>query len=314
MKRILLSTILAGSVGLGAISAQAQTFGFGTMGEGTNSFSTASAIAKLMVEGLDLQARVQPTGGTTEFLPDLNSGDLDFGIANALEAQQAFRGEGPWEGNALENIRVVAAVAPLRVAMFVAADSDINTIADLRGKRVTTGFPAIQTLSTIFPATLANGGLTLDDIIQVPVPHVVPGADAFLDGRVDAFFFAVVPSKPAQVHASIPLKVLPFDTSPEAIARMQDIFDLAIIGTVQPIPPLPFISAPTPVMEYPNLMITATHVSDDVMAALATGLADGKDALGAAYAPLRAFNPAGIGSADVGTPYHDGITAWAASR
>lgn len=314
MKNILLNSLVAGAIGLSALSVQAQTFGFGTMGEGTNSFSTASAIAKLMVESLNLQARVQPTGGTTEFLPDLNSGDLDFGIANVLEAQQAFRGEGPWEGNALENLRVVAAVAPLRVAFFVAADSDIKTIADLRGKRVTTGFPAIQTLSIIFPASLANGGLTLDDIVQVPVPHVVPGADAFLDGRVDAFYFAVVPSKPAQVHASIPLRVLPYDTSPEAIARMQAIFESATIGMVQPIPPLPFISEPTPVMQYSNLMLTASHVSDEVIAQLADGLAGGKDALGSTYAPLRAFNPAGIGTIELTTPYHDGIVAWAASR
>ena len=314
MKRLLMSTIVAGTIGFAGFSANAQTFGFGTMGEGTNSFNTASAIAKLMVETIGLEARIQPSGGTTDFLPELNAGDLDFGIANVLEAFQAFNGTGPWEGNAQTNIRIVAPVAPLRVAFFVAADSDINTIADLKGKRVTSQFSRIQTLSVIFPAVLANGGLTLADIVEVPVPHVVPGADAFLDGRADAFFFAVVPSKPAQVHASIPLKVIPFDTSDAAVKRMQDVFSLGVIGTVRPIPPLPFVTEPTPVMEYPNLMITASHVSNDVMTKLADGLAGGKEALGAAYAPLRAFNPDGIGKGDFGTPFHDGIVAWAASR
>jgi len=309
-----MSSLVAAAVGLSATVANAQTYGFGTMGEGTNSFSTASAISKLMVESLGLQSRLQPTGGTTEFLPDLNAGNLDFGIANVLEAAQAFSGTGPWEGNAQENLRIASAIVPLRVAMFVAADSDIKTIADLRGKRITTDFPRIQTLSVIFPAMLANGGLTVDDVIAVPVPHVVPGADAFLDGRVDAFFFAVVPSKPAQVHASIPLRVLPYDTSPEAIARMQDVFPFAAIGTVQPIPPLPFITEPTPVMEYPNLLVTAAHVSDDVVAQVVEGMSTGKDALGAAYAPLRAFNPAAIVRENLGTPYHDGVLAWDANR
>jgi TRAP transporter TAXI family solute receptor len=283
------------------------------MGEGTNSFSTASAIGNLLVAN-GLEARIQPTGGTTEFLPDLNSGGLAFGIANVLEAAQAFAGEGPWAGNAQTNLRILAPVAPLRVAFFVAADSDINSIADLRGKRVTSQFSAIQTLSIIYPAALANGGLTVDDIIEVPVPHVVPGADAFLDGRADAFFFAVVPSKPAQVHASIPLKVLPYDTSPEAIARMQDVFAFGEIGTVRPIPPLPFITEPTAVMSYPNMMVTASHVSDDIITQVADVLAGGKDALGSAYAPLRAFDPDQIGEGDVGTPYHDAIAAWAAGR
>lgn len=313
MNRILMSTLVAGAMAVAGHTASAQIHGFGTMGEGTNSFSTASAITSLLVQG-GIEARLQPSGGTTDFLPDLNSGALSFGIANILEASQAFNGEGPWEGNALENLRVVTPVAPLRVAFFVAADSDMHTIADLAGKRVTSQFSRIQTLSVIFPAALANGGLTLADISQVPVPHVVPGADAFADGRADAFFFAVVPSKPAQVHASIPLRVLPYDTSPEAVARMQEVFAFAEIGTVNPIPPLPFITEPTPVMSYPNLMLTAAHVADDVLEAVAEGLANGKDALGAAYAPLRAFNPAGIGQGDMGTPYHDGVLSWAASQ
>ena len=295
-------------------AAHAQTYGFGTMGQGTNSFSTGSAIAKLMVEDLDLQARVQPTGGTTDFLPDLNSGFLDFGIANILEVSDAFNGEGPWQGNALTNIRIASVVAPLRVAMFVRADSDIQSIADLKGKRVTSQFTRIQTLSKVFPATLANGGLTLDDIVEVPVPHVVPGADAFLDGRADAFFFAVVPSKPAEVHASVPLRVLPFDDSAEAIARMQEIFPFGRIGTVNPVPPLPFVTAPTPVMEYDNLMITADHVPDEVLEQVAAGLAGGKEQLAAAYPALRAFNPAGIVMDDAPVPYHDGVLSWAAKQ
>ena len=167
---------LRGEDSIAAGSAAAQTYGFGTMGEGTNSYSTGSAITKLMVEELGLEARVQPSGGTTDFLPLLNAGELDFGIANVLETAQAHRGEGPWSGAAQDNIRVVAAVAPLRVAVFVAADSDINTMADLAGKRVTTQFSRIQTLGIVFPALLANAGLTLDDIVEVPVRPIMTGS------------------------------------------------------------------------------------------------------------------------------------------
>ena len=314
MKHFLFSVLVAAFAFAGATFANAQTYGFGTMGQGTNSFNTGSAITKLMVEKLGIEARVQPSGGTTDFLPELDGGSLDFGIANVLETSQAFNGDGPWEGNALKNIRVVAPVAPLRVAFFVAADSDINSIADLKGKRVTSRFSRIQTLSVIFPAALANGGLTLDDIVEVPVPHVVPGAEAFLDGRADAFFFAVVPSKPAEVHASKPVKVLPYDDSPEAVARMKAIFPFARMTTQAPIPPLPFVTAPTKVMEYDNLMITGAHVSNDIMEKVADGLANGKADLGASYAPLRAFNPGNIGKGDLGTPFHDGVLAWVASQ
>ena len=109
-------------------------------------------------------------------------------------------------------------------------------------------------------------------------------------------------------------KVLPFDTSDEAVARMQAMFPFGRIGTVRPIPPLPFVTEPTPVMEYDNLMLTGAHVSDEVIQAVADGLANGKEALAASYPPLAAFKPDAIGTVDLGTPYHDGIVAWAASR
>lgn len=312
MRHLIAPLAVAAGLGLAA-PAPAQTYGIGTMGEGTNSYSTGAAIARLMVEDLSLEARVQPFGGTTDYLPEINSGGVDFGIANVLEAAEAYQGAGPWDGAAQDNLRVVAPVAPLRVAVFVAADSDINSIPDLRGKRVTTQFSRIQSLDLIFDAVLANGGLTLHDLVEVPVPHVVPGADAFLDGQVDAFFFAVVPSKPAQVHATIPLKILPFDTSEEAVGRMTEIFPYGRIGTAAPIPPLPFVTEPTPILEYDNLLVTGAHVPDDVVQSVADGLVAGKEDLAAAYAPLAAFNPDRIGQGDLGTPYHDGIVAWASS-
>ncbi len=69
MIRLITSTIALAAIGLAAGPAGAQTYGFGTMGEGTNSYSIGSAITKLMVEELGLEARVQPSGGTTDFLP-----------------------------------------------------------------------------------------------------------------------------------------------------------------------------------------------------------------------------------------------------
>ena len=67
MKRLLIGAVAAAAFAVVGATAQAQTYGFGTMGEGTNSFSTASAISKLMVEKLGLQSRLQPTGGTSTF-------------------------------------------------------------------------------------------------------------------------------------------------------------------------------------------------------------------------------------------------------
>ena len=77
--------VLAGAIGLASIPAQAQTRGFGTMNPGTLSNNIGSAIAKLMVEKLKIEARIQPHRGTTDYVPLINSGELDFGISNSPE-------------------------------------------------------------------------------------------------------------------------------------------------------------------------------------------------------------------------------------
>ena len=87
--------VLASATGLASGSAQAQTRGFGTMNPGTLSNNIGSVIAKLMVEKLGIQARIQPHRGTTDYVPLINSGELDFGISNVIEISNAFHGKGP---------------------------------------------------------------------------------------------------------------------------------------------------------------------------------------------------------------------------
>ena len=56
----------------------------GTMAQGMVRFSTGSVLAKVMNEKMGLEARVQPTSGETVLVALINSGEIDFGIANIL--------------------------------------------------------------------------------------------------------------------------------------------------------------------------------------------------------------------------------------
>jgi uncharacterized protein len=60
--------------------------GIGTMAPGSLSYSTGSVIAELMVRELAIETRVQPNAGESTLLALLNAGELDFAVANALEA------------------------------------------------------------------------------------------------------------------------------------------------------------------------------------------------------------------------------------
>jgi TRAP transporter TAXI family solute receptor len=183
----------AAAIGLSALvaaPAAAQQLGIGTMGQGTSGYSMGSAIARVLSEnGVD--ALVQPSAGTSAYLPLIDMGELDIGIANAIEVGDAVAGEGAFDGRALANLRPIARLYPFRVGVFVRDDSDIQTIADLKGASITYGFSSQVTLNRVLQALLATGGLTEADIEPVLVPNVVRGADDFSAGRVDAAFFAM---------------------------------------------------------------------------------------------------------------------------
>ena len=79
----------------------------------------------------------QGTKGTQENIRKLESGDIEFGMANAAIAYFANLGEGAWKTP--HAVRTVATLAP-NVGIFVTTEgSGIEKISDLKDKRVVLG-------------------------------------------------------------------------------------------------------------------------------------------------------------------------------
>jgi uncharacterized protein len=292
-------------------SAGAQNVGVGTMSQGTISYSTGSVIAKVMKENMGLEARVQPNSGETVLVPLIDAGEIDFGIANVLEAQQATSGVGVFDGRKQANLRVAAALYPLRTAYFVRADSGIQTIADLKGKRVTTGFSAMGTVNVIAKALLASGGLADGDYKPVLVPNVVAAAEQLRNGRADAFFFAVGAAKVAEVNASIPLRILPMGDDAESIRRMRAVFADGYPATVPPAPQFTGVSKPTVTLGYDNLLLTSASTDAALIKKVLDGLAANKDALVAGFPLFRGLDPKKMVKPELNTPFHPAALEWA---
>src|SRR4051812_25841180 len=83
---ILAACVLAAAFGSGA---QAQTYGIGTMQPGTLSHTSGSAIAKVLKEKGNLNVLVQPTSGESTLIPIVSRGEIDLGIANIFEIEDA---------------------------------------------------------------------------------------------------------------------------------------------------------------------------------------------------------------------------------
>jgi ABC-type nitrate/sulfonate/bicarbonate transport system substrate-binding protein len=109
-------------------------------------------------------------------------GEADFAMANAPELGALIgQSQGP---------RVIGPVYTLKTGFWVRKDSGMQTVADLKGKRVTMGYSAMRALDPMSRAHLATGGLTEADIKPVLVPNVMRSADDFASGAADMFMFA----------------------------------------------------------------------------------------------------------------------------
>jgi hypothetical protein len=289
----------------GAASAQTVGIGVGTPGFWTN--GAGSAVAKVASDA-GVKMRTEPASGTTVYVPQIDNGQMEFGLANHSETYDAVNGTGLWQGKQLHNLRVISVLAPLRTGVFVKKDSSIRKLSDLKGKRVTSDYSAQKTVQYNLLGMLAMGGLTLDDVQQVKVPNVVRGADDFAAGRADCFFFALGAGKVAETDAAVGgVRILPVDATPQGMAHILKYIPVGYPDLVRPRPGLVGVVEPTHVFAYDYLALAGAKTPEDMVYKVVKAMHGGKGALEAAFKPMAEFDPKKmVKDLGKGIQYHPG--------
>lgn len=291
---------------MAAGAAQAQMVGIATTPSGSFTNSSGAAIAKVLIDQAKLKAVVQAQASNG--LDAVENGAAEFGLSNSFdttfyaEGAEYYKEQGPHK-----NIRYVASLVPYRVGMFVRASSDIHKIADLRGKRVSSGFNAQKTIGTIIAAHLANGGLTYKDVDPVPAPNVVRAAEDFNSGKVDVLFFAIGSAAIKQAAATVGgIRALPLDASPEAVARMQAVMPGSYVVRVEPAASLDGISEPTNLVAFDMVLYSSAKVPEDVIYRATKAIYENKKELVETFRPFAQFEPKHMAVPVKDVPYHPG--------
>ncbi|MDH3446014.1 MAG: TAXI family TRAP transporter solute-binding subunit [Deltaproteobacteria bacterium] len=284
----------------------AQTVGIGATKSGYTSQASA-AIAKLISKKTDIQMRVQPYGGSSAYVPLVSGGKLEFGLANEIEAASAVAGTGIYDGRPQPDLQVAALLQPFRVAVYTRKDSNIRTVADLKGKRVPSGWVSQKIIGVLMDGQLANAGLTYDDVIQVPTPNVVGGANDFAAGKTDVFFFVFGAGKVKETEAKVGgLRVVGIDPSPEAVERMRKHVGPSYALQVKPSKVNVGVDEPVNVMAYDYLMLTHGKVSPDVVYKVVKAMHGNKKDLVAAFRGMSLFSPSHMTKTIPGVNFHEG--------
>ena len=134
-----------------------------------------------------LIATARTSEGTMDNLLSVNNGDVDSGLAQSDVVAAAFEGEDLFKTKGKQDhIRVIAALFSEEVHLIASEKSDIKSVADLKGKRVSVGLDG------------SGVGFTVREILRayrIPETRVkevatdLPGSIALMkQGKLDAFF------------------------------------------------------------------------------------------------------------------------------
>lgn len=297
-----LTLLLIAAAGL----AMGQVVGMGTTKRGFTN-QAGAAISKIVSQHTEYNMRAQTFGGSSVYVPAVSAGQLEFGLANELETTFAVSGTGIYDGRPQDNLRVVSVLIPFRVAIFVREDSPIQTLADLKGKRVPSGWASQKIIGVLMDGYLANAGLTYDDVVQVPVPNVVGGANDFAAGNADAFFFVFGAGKVKETAAKVGgIRVLGVSEDPAAVERMREHVPPAYALEVRPSKSNVGVDKPLNVMAYDYLMLTNSQVDGDMVYTITKTLHDMPGELAKAFPALRLFSPDRMTKSLDGISYHPG--------
>lgn len=201
MKRVFIVSlaVLVGFVlftGAGPAPVEAKTT-FVTIGTGGITgvyYPTGGAISKIVNKkrkDYGIRCTVESTGGSVFNVNAIMAGDLEFGVVQSDRQYQAINGMKEWKDKGKQaNLRAMFSIHPESVTLVAAVDAGINTIADLKGKRVNIGNPGSGQRGNSIDALEAAGldwkkDLTAEGVKASEAPGLLQ------DGRLDAFFYTV---------------------------------------------------------------------------------------------------------------------------
>lgn len=178
-------------------------------GQGYNGAGTG--IAEVIHSNTDMLVSIRPYTGPISWMHIFqNENEVNMGFLSLPEAVWAYNGENVFEES--DNVRALVIGNYNESGGYVVRqDSGIDSLADLKGKKVAAVYPGNPIVKDILAADLHSVGLTFDDVEAVPISDPNAGFDALREGRVDAAFTgSPLAAGVLELHSNTPIEALSY--------------------------------------------------------------------------------------------------------
>jgi len=189
MKRVIAAVLAAVAMPVGIALAQEKlSLSIGTGGTGGVYYPLGGGLANLLSKHVPgMQASAEVTGGSVDNLKLIASGKPYIGFSMADAGQDALRGEDKFKGQKVP-LATLAVLYPNQMHVVTVEGTGISQIADLKGKRVSTGSPGSATEVMAF-RVIEAAGLDKDRDMRRERLGAAESVNAIKDKKIDAFFW-----------------------------------------------------------------------------------------------------------------------------
>jgi TRAP transporter TAXI family solute receptor len=285
-------------------TASAKTLIMATDRAGTLYNATGSGLAKVLTKHSKHRVVVRAFGGPDAYIHAMNKGEYDFTAVSSNSAWFNYNGKTKAK-RSTKNLRILrSGSGALRLSFVVYADSNINSFADLKGRRVSSDFGGHAAINPIVTASLAVAGLTWKDVKPVPVTGALDSPRALGADRVEAAWASLGMPVVREIHAKKKVRYLSLDGSAKTLAELRRrVFPgLRLVK----MPPLKHLGLPKPttLITADSYLLTHKDADPAILKAALNALWENAKEVQKAHFSLRGFKNKTAATDLPMVPYH----------
>lgn len=277
----------------------------GTAGTGGIYYPLGGAIASLLsVRDSVRQYTAEVTGGAVENVNRLRERQIDLGFALSVSAFEAYHGGADYV-EPFETLRVVAPLYANLVHILVPRGSEVRSLGDLAGARISVGAAGSGT-EQVARQLLELYGMSYDDV-EARFLTFSESAASLRDEAIDAAIISVGYPAAAVLEATTTggARLLPVD--PEDMARLRELYPYYSPGEI-PVDAYPGLDSPIPTPAMMNWIVSREDLEDGVVTLLLDVLHEERTSLEQVHEMAGQIDLANLSNAPIAL--HEATEAW----
>ena len=310
MRRFLLGLIACASVALPAAAQQKITLSIATGPTGGVYYPMGGGMANLLSKYVPgLNATAESTAGSIANLEFLLTKKADVALSMADASWDAYKGQDKFKGRAVP-VRGLMVLYPNRFHIVTLEGLGINKVADLKGRRVSTGPPRSGT-EVKANRVLEAAGLNPEKDITRERLTVQESGNALKDRKIEAFFWSGgIPTAAVTDLAASPGVKIKFIEHADLVEVLNKKYGPLYVRDVIPAKSYPGQDKDAQVSTIWNILVTGADTPDEVAYNIVKTMFEKKDEMVRVHRESENFDFKHQTNAAIVIPFHPGAVKY----